>query len=257
MEKFLRGQQVAGNAADQLLSVECLLKEFFTGKAYFTNLAVYAIVPAVMMGLCLLFWGVVKLLSHTEHTRQKMVATLVLIIFVLHTSLTKVMFAGFTCRELLPSQFWLVSNLSIRCWDRDHVQKLLTMAVPGIIIWVIGLPTACLVKLVSSKRMLSDPLIRVQFSFLFKGYRAEWYFWEFVILYRKIVIVCTSVFLTTVSIVVQALSMLAVVLVCLFLQLYVKPFVGASFNTLELKALLASLLTIYAGLYFQTNSTRE
>ena len=97
--------------------------------------------------------------------------------------------------------------------------------------------------------------MRVRFSFLFKGYRSEWYFWEFVILYRKIIVVCTSVFLTTVSVVMQALSMLAVVLVCLFLQQYVQPFFGKTFNSLELKALLASLLTIYSGLYFETRST--
>lgn len=252
--KFLRGQQTAGNAADQLMSIECILKQMSQQNVYYTNLAVYVATPGAMMALCLVFWACAS--WKVERAAQKLVATLVLVIFVLHTSLTKALFSIFTCRELLPGQFWLVSNLAIRCWDREHVQGIVTLALPGIAVWVVGLPTVCLLVLIAKKSKLSDVGMKVRFSFLFKGYRSEWYFWEFVILYRKIIVVCTSVFLTTVSIVMQALSMLAVVLVCIFLQQYVKPFFGNDFNTLELKALLASLLTIYAGLYFQTRSTR-
>ena len=210
-----------------------------------------------MLVLCAIWWLLASFLWRSEYARQKLVTSLVLVIFVLHTSLTKVLFSAFTCSELLPGEFWLASNLSIRCWNSKHVGNLLSLALPGILVWVVGLPTLTLVILVSHKRQLSDPVLRIQYSFLYKGYRSEWYFWEFVILYRKIVIVCTSVFLTTVSIEVQALSMLAVMLACLFLQLYVRPFIGSSFNSLEMKSLLASLLTIYAGLYFQTNSTRK
>jgi len=252
--KFLRGQQQAGNAADQLMSIECILKQMSKGNVYYSNLAVYVVTPGAMMVLCLVFWVCAS--WKVERASQKLIATLILVIFVLHTSLTKALFSIFTCRELLPGQFWLVSNISIRCWDREHVQGILMLALPGIAVWVVGLPTVCLLVLIAKKNKLSDLGMRVRFSFLFKGYRSEWYFWEFVILYRKIIVVCTSVFLTTVSIVMQALSMLAVVLVCIFLQQYVKPFFGKDFNTLELKALLASLLTIYAGLYFQTRSTR-
>ena len=251
---FLRGQQMAGNAADQLMSIECILKQVSDQNVYYTNLAVYVAVPGAMMGLCVLFWLGVS--WKVERASQKVVASLVLVIFVLHTSLTKAMFSIFTCRELLPTEYWLVANLSIRCWDRDHIKAILTLAIPGIIVWIVGLPTVCMLVLIGGKKKLGNIAMKVRFSFLFKGYRPEWYFWEFVILYRKIIVVCTSVFLTTVSAVMQALSMLAVVLVCLFLQQYVQPFLGKGFNSLELKALLASLLTIFSGLYFETRSTR-
>lgn len=255
VQSFLRGQQTAGNAADQLLSVDCLLKELSPMKTFYSNLVLYVALPAAAMGLCALWWGIAVVLWRIEQVRRKFVGSLVLIIFVVHTSLTKILFSAFACRELLPGEFWLSANLAIRCWDEEHIGNLLKMAVPGIVLWVICLPTLTLLLLVQSKHILNDSSLRLQYSFLYKGYRADWYFWEFVILYRKILLVCVSVFLTTVSIVVQALSMLAVILACLFVQLYVKPFLGTTFNPLELKALLASLITIYAGLYFQTNST--
>jgi len=257
VERFLRGQQTVGNAADQLLSVDCLLKQFSSMKAFYTNLALYVTLPALAICISALWWIIASLLLRSEQARRKLVATLVLIVFVLHTSLTKVLFSAFACKELLPGEYWLSANLSIRCWDEEHMSNLMRMALPGIAVWVIGLPTITLLQLVISKHVLGDSNFRLQYSFLYKGYHQNWYFWEFVILYRKIFLVCLSVFLTSVSIVVQALSMLAVMLACLFVQLYVKPFLGTAFNNLELKALLASLITIYAGLYFQTDSTRK
>ena len=99
-------------------------------------------------------------------------------------------------------------------------------------------------------------LIQIKYSFLYKGYRPEYFYWEFVILYRKVALVCASVFLSSISTMVQALSILAILLLCLFVQSAVKPFRTPGFNVLETKSILVSLLTIYIGLYFQANTWR-
>jgi len=70
-------------------------------------------------------------------------------------------------------------------------------------------------------------------------------------------VVCALVFLSTVSITVQALSLLAVILVSLFLQLQVCPFFSKKFNRLEVKSILVSAITIYAGLFYQTENIIE
>jgi len=251
---FLQGQQTVGSASEQILSIECLLKSFSSQEIYYTNLKVYLIAPLVIIAGASVIWLLIGLFTKSQSIRQKIVGSTVLLIFVLHTSLTKLTFSIFNCREILPTELWLVTDLSIKCWDSKHISNMLQLALPGLIVWVIGLPTLCLLLLIRSKRFLADPNVRLQFSFLYKGYKSEWYFWEFVILYRKIGVVSISVFLSTVSVTVQALSMLAVVLICFFLQLFIKPFNATSFNSLELKALLASFLTIYAGLYFDTKS---
>jgi hypothetical protein len=51
---------------------------------------------------------------------------------------------------------------------------------------------------------------------------------------------------------VQALSVLAVLLISLFFQLQLQPFATAVFNRLELKSILVSAVTIYSGLFYQT-----
>lgn len=251
---FLQGQQTVGSASEQILSIECLLKSFSKQEIYYTNLTVYLIAPLVIIAGAAAIWLLIGLFTKTQSIKQKVVGSTVLLIFVLHTSITKLTFSIFNCIEILPKELWLVTDLSIKCWDSQHVSNMLRLALPGLIVWVVGLPTLCLLLLIRSKRFLTDPNIRLMFSFLYKGYKPEWYFWEFVILYRKIGVVSIAVFLSTMVVTVQALSMLAIVLLSFFLQLFIKPFNAPTFNSLELKALLASFLTIYAGLYFDTNS---
>jgi hypothetical protein len=168
------------------------------------------------------------------------------------------MFSLFSCQEIKPGEKWLVSDLSLLCWSSEHIRYVLIISVPSITVWIFGLPTLCLFILYKKKAVLyTEHLTQLKFSFLYKGYHPEWYFWEFVILYRKVAVVCASVFLSTVSVTVQALSVLAVFLISLFFQLQVRPFLSAQFNRLELKSILVSAVTIYSGLYYQTNSLCE
>jgi hypothetical protein len=147
--------------------------------------------------------------------------------------------------------------MSLRCWDYEHVKYILLIALPCCVVWIFGLPLLCLGLLYRSRERLTAESIQIKYSFLYKGYRPELYYWEFVILYRKVILVCTAVFLTTVSTLVQALSVLAVLLVCLFLQIVVKPFRTPAFNKLEIKSILVSLVTIYVGLYFEVGDMRN
>lgn len=93
-----------------------------------------------------------------------------------------------------------------------------------------------------------------QFSFLHKGYTSVHFYWEFIILYRKVALIAVSVFFSLVSTVTQAISVLAVILVYMSLQVRYKPYLSPTYHRLELKSLVTSLLTLYIGLYFQASS---
>jgi len=71
----------------------------------------------------------------------------------------------------------------------------LFFALPGIIVWGIGIPAVCLYALQRKRRELDKLSTRLKFGFLFNGFNYKHYYWEFVILYRKIFIISCSVFL--------------------------------------------------------------
>lgn len=251
---FLNGQDTAGAAAEQLFSVDCMMQDITTKSVYYTKLQGTALIPAALLFLAIIVWCGISLCSRVANIWHKVVASLVMILFILHPSLTKAMFALYSCKEIKPGELWLVADFSLKCWDTEHVRTILIVSIPGIVVWIVGLPVACLFILYKLRRGLLDPMTQLKFSFLYKGYHPKWYFWEFVILYRKVALVCTAVFLSTVVIMVQALSVLAVLLISLFFQLQIQPFNLPIFNRLELKSILVSSVTIYAGLFYQTES---
>jgi len=255
---FLNGQETVGSVAEQLFSYECLAQEFSTTEdMFYRKIAAATVLPCVLFLGAVLIWLGLRLCTKMKYLLHKSVASLVMILFMLHPNITKSTFAIFACTEIKQEQFWVTADMSLRCWEFEHVKFILVLALPCCIVWIFGLPLLCLGLLYRSRECLSAESIQIKYSFLFKGYRPELYYWEFVILYRKVILVCTAVFLTTVSTLVQALSVLAVLLVCLFLQIVVKPFRTPAFNKLEIKSILVSLVTIYVGLYFEVGDMRN
>ena len=91
---------------------------------------------------------------------------------------------------------------------------LFVVVIPGIIIWVIGIPLASLVMLLRNREKImrvgkydelsqSDKYqiihLKMKYGFFFNGYKLGTFFWEVIILYRKISIVMVSVFFSVVS----------------------------------------------------------
>lgn len=86
---------------------------------------------------------------------------------------------------------------------------------PSILIWVIGIPMFALVCLIRNKTILKKCLdpedsltteekallfkVKLKYGFLFNGYRGKYYYWEIIVLYRKILLIMSTVFLTVVS----------------------------------------------------------
>ena len=92
-----------------------------------------------------------------------------------------------------------------------------------------------------------------RFGFLLKGYKPHLYFWEFVIMYRKIVIVLISVFLSTVSNAVQGLAALLVLFIAFYFHSVYRPFEIEKLNRLEQMSILTAATTIYCGLLYLTD----
>lgn len=87
------------------------------------------------------------------------------------------------------------------------------VAFPSIGLWVFGIPLFAFLVLLKNKRVLNlmtkkeitqaeneeITQLKMKYGFLFSGYDARTFFWEVIIMYRKIFIIMTSVFLSTVS----------------------------------------------------------
>jgi hypothetical protein len=87
------------------------------------------------------------------------------------------------------------------------------VAFPSIGIWVLGIPLLAFLVLRKNKRVIdlmgkkeitkaeNEEIfqLKTKYGFLFSGYDARAYYWEIIIMYRKILIIASSVFLSSVS----------------------------------------------------------
>lgn len=183
-------------------------------------------VPILLVICASAVWTGISIYKGTfKYMKDEFVATLIILLFIAHPSLVKSQFSAFSCREIDPGEYWLVENLDIECWSGEHLFYALNFALAGIVVWGIGIPAICLHFLNLSSRRLDEISVRLKFGFLFNGYNYKHYYWEFVILYRKIIIICCSVFLANyLSVEVQALTVMIILLLSLHIQYSNQPY---------------------------------
>ena len=88
------------------------------------------------------------------------------------------------------------------CWKDDHYLYAVGLAVPSTIIWGAGLPLVAffiLYKFHQTNEQKSSYNM-IKWGFLYLGYLPTKYWWELVILLRKIAIMVTITWLNLVSI---------------------------------------------------------
>jgi hypothetical protein len=260
---FFKAQSLSGSVDQQILSFECYLAgddpqgdSYKT--VYYERLILLAVLPLIISAAVLAFWLTVFYFKRRRSIlRKELVATAVVLFFLVHPSLVKEYFAFFSCRQLDGSDLWLTSNLDIKCFDEQHSLYAFSVALPAILIWGVGVPSFILAVLFKKRRSLGTLLMKCRFGFFYNGFKKTHFYWEFLILYRKIFIICLVVFVGNQSISIQALSIMLILLVFLALQFWQQPYSSAALNTMELKAIFVAGITIYCGLYYLAGSTSE
>ena len=250
----MNSQDVLGLIYGQLLSFDCSIPKEAWHPAFIKLFAVVTL-PLILMLIGLIPWLLWSCIRRTALPKEKIIGTLVIILIFLHPVIVKVCFSFFNCFEILPNEKWMREEMAIRCWMGKHLYLSLGVALPGIIMWAIAAPALILCLLIKQRKQLSSPKMRDMLGFLYVGYdRSRLYFWEFVILYRKMAIAGCYVFLSTLSAAAQALIVLTLLLISLGIQLKFQPFLYPKANSLEVRSILVSTLIIYSGLYFVSQS---
>ncbi len=98
------------------------------------------------------------------------------------------------------------------------------VALPGLIIWGLGIPFFAMVLLFKNRKKLSKLEIKEKYGFLFNGYNIDYYYWEGIIMYRKVILIFISVFISSYGLIAQALSVLFLLIFGIVINLKLKPY---------------------------------
>ena len=190
--------ETAGSAGDHVISFDCYFMDEGDNSGidvYFDKLIIWAVLPAILILINFIVWGTYSAIKRNKkYLQQQAVTTLVILYFLIHPNLIKTFFFALSCREIEPGERWLLTNHDIRCWESDHLLYAVTVIIPSIILWGCGLPIMFLGLIYKHRLSLDKFAIKARYGFLYIGYDPTAYFWEFIILYRKILIVAVLVF---------------------------------------------------------------
>lgn len=99
--------------------------------------------------------------------------------------------------------------------------------------------------------------VKVMFGFLYQGYKLDVYFWEVIIMYRKIICLLIATLMAPLGIFTQATLLIVVLVICLNVNAANRPYINRSLNDTEDLSILANLITVYCGLFFEPNKPRK
>ena len=253
-------QKATASLPEQLFSVDCYLQNSGDSfeDAVFIGAAVMSLLPILLSMAAAVVWGVISLKKRScEPMKKELIATLIIVFFTVHPTIINSLFSLFSCTEIEGLGVWLVQDLEVECWDGTHTFYAMAVALPGIIVWGIATPAFIIRVMYKRKNYLSRIENKLRFGFVFNGYKVDKFYWEFVIMYREVAIICLAVFLSGVSVMIQSLMCFLMLMLFCYFHTREKPFIESHLNGMETRSVVTATITIYCGLYYFSEDLEE
>jgi hypothetical protein len=130
----------------------------------------------------------------------------------MHPKLVVTGFSLFDCQTYLGEpRSRLMGSLDVYCFTGQHLTMLMALGLPYFIIVVLGMPLMAYVtlrwnksKMYSAKK--EDAISVAKLSFLYKGYKKQYYYWEIAVFFRKLGLGLIGVFMSRSTPYIQGLT---------------------------------------------------
>ena len=220
-------------------------------RLFYQKMIIYALLPILVFIGNIGFWYIYYSFKKNQVGKRagRIAATVIILLFLIHPTIVRYMFSNFNCLDIDDDRR-IYDDLEVICWNTEHMNYSLIIAVPSIVVWGFGIPFIAWVILNRNKERLDEIETREKYGFLYNGYKKQYYFWENVNMYRKISIIFVSIFLKLAGVITQALVIFLVLIFFLTLNIKLLPFAFNSLNDMEMMSLITSMLTIYCGLFY-------
>ncbi len=192
------------------------------------------------------------------YQRAWTITTIVVGTFLMWPTIIKQSLTIFGCVKY-GEKYYLIEDLSIECYDTTHSKYLYTCGL-ALIVYGMGIPIIGYSFLYKYRYHLYDSKNKYEnatpLSFLFLGYRNEVWYYEFIVMAKKMFLIMISVFLRNFSRY-QMICASLLIQIAFFLHVFLRPYdnitrYGILCNQLESISLLALVVTLNSGLFFGT-----
>lgn len=157
-----------------------------------------------------------------------------------------------SCDEF-GSDSYLTFNLEQKCWDRSHKIYAMSIIFPALFFWMFIFPLIFLSYMILNKNNLKNPKVLKITKFFQAGYKENCFFWEFIQMSRKFLVILFSTFLRNNP---QSVLYIIVAIISFYfiLQIVFMPFrtnLNFNFNLLEILSLNACFFSFYLVIFLK------
>ena len=273
VENFFAVQSAISSASKALLSPDCELSWMVPAEAFYQKQIGFALLPLLIVAACSSVWYLARVFrcscgagprfcmrllndpAPPNFYYNRAVLSIVVLLYMAFPTIVKQGLAMFSC-EQVGDEFWLAADLQEPCMESRHLVFALTLGLPQMLLYMIGLPLTAIIILYRNRKHLLDQNMQFRFGLLYAGFRHEVYWWELSFVVRKVALILVgATFAVRLKPDMQVYIALALLVFFIILQLGMRPFDELTekhhiLNFLELGSLVICWSTLYCGMLF-------
>ena len=253
----------AFSAAGEVVSFQCAMDDA-NGSRYLRGAAVVLGTPLLVTFVVGIFGGIHFLRRKDwKKSRSNFVVSIMVILFLVLPTLNQTTFRLFTCTRITDTISRVSGDLEVPCYEAIHLAYVFGVAVPSLLVYALGIPSLAvflLYRMKKKQKLFQSRDISYTasvYQFLYGGYRLEAYYWEAIIMFRKVSLNLVLVVMAPSPPLAQALTVLYVLLLFLAFHVKKKPYSNDKLNFIEMYSLMLATAILAAGMYLFNDEVRR
>ena len=213
-----------GSTSDTYLSYDWFISNIqvtlFTPSVQLFKIVLTGLMPICLFAIYLAIWGLLYYVMNKwfSSIKRNLIISIISIIFVLHPTITKSWLQIFECTLVDANDKRMNLYMEYKWYSKEHLFWIGTVAIPILVVWVIGAPVLALVILYKHRKNHDEGYIKDYMLMLYQGLKPNAFYWEFVNTLRKGLVLWCSVFLSTESPIYQILWSVVILIIIIFLS---------------------------------------
>lgn len=249
--KYLFEVLGASTVSTNFISIQCAAKWSFYDQLVFTYFS-----PIIFT----FFIAIVYIFRHLYYKLERKQSfddfqfTVMLLLYLMHPNIMLEVISSLKCEKIAGTgTSYLSADMSVDCNNQSYVFFALFSSI-YLIFYIFGLMALVCWRLyhnatTNGKLFNSDHSSFRKYSFFVKGFKDEVYYWEAIVMLRKLLIVIIAT--TIISPLLQLVWSSVTIVISLFQQILKSPFSIDFVNSLEKTSLIVLIIVILIGFHFQ------
>ena len=243
-----------GNPTQILLySTDCFIVNSIQYPPYFyIKAAITFFMPMIYLFLFFLLYYLLVLVRLTIKRPKIFYTASFFVIIYLQPNVVSILISILSCR-LVANGLYIKADLAYECYTAEHNLYSMIFSLPALLIWVVGIPLFIIKNLYQSRKKLYAINTKIKYGFLYIEYNPKVFYWEFVKMYEKIIIILfVSLFDTEINI--KGMMILFTIFVYFVLLLYMKPYKTIEYNRIDISSCIVCFFTIFFAVFAYKNT---